>query len=320
MADLAYPKRPAFFAAKFVRKMIKMCVAQEHGQGVFTLLAIIAHTEDARQYIEPVTWWNEQLASVAGFANVKALDRQRQKAIDAGWLGYIAGGRSRPGKYWVMVPERYRNLDDRPTDEGADDDAADFCSPVTVQKTPNKVGNKPGGNRGDNREVTGEVTGREVGNKPGGNRATSLPIPNPDPNPIPPSPLYPPEGGREDALFQIDQKLIAWWNALPGVKHTSRRALTPAQRRLVEGWVVNGFDWEAVGKCFPLKVTEGRTGADGAWMPSLTWFLEEGHAEAILDGKYDFTIADKSKPSGRKAEPGQIHDPSKPAEVGVVHW
>lgn len=191
MADLAYPKRPAFFAAKFVRKMIKMCVAQEHGQGVFTLLAIIAHTEDARQYIEPVTWWNEQLASVAGFANVKALDRQRQKAIDAGWLGYIAGGKSRPGRYWVMVPERYQNLDDRPTDEGSDDDVADFCSPVTVQKTTNKVGNKPG----DNREVSGEQTGNKVGNKPGGNRATFLPNPNPNPVPDPEDPPNPPQGG-----------------------------------------------------------------------------------------------------------------------------
>lgn len=132
-------------------------------------------------------------------------------------------------------------------------------------------------------------------------------------------PVTPP-GDVSHELFQIDQKVVAWWNSLPGAKKTSRRALTPAQRRLVEGWVLSGFDWQSVGKCFPLKVTEGRTGADGAWMPSLTWFLEEGHAEAILDGKYDFTPADKSKPSGRKAEPGQIHDPSKPAEVGIVAW
>lgn len=138
---------------------------------------------------------------------------------------------------------------------------------------------------------------------------------------IPPvSPLPEPVAERQDALFQIDQKLIAWWNSLPGVKHTSRRALTPAQRRVVEGWVVNGFDWETIRAKFPLPVTAGRDGTDGAWLPSLSWFLEPGTAESVLDGKYDFTIADKSKPSGRKAEPGQIHDPSKPAEVGIVAW
>ena len=138
---------------------------------------------------------------------------------------------------------------------------------------------------------------------------------------IPPvSPLPEPVAERQDALFQIDQKLIAWWNSLPGVKHTSRRALTPAQRRVVEGWVVNGFDWETIRAKFPLPVTAGRDGTDGAWLPSLSWFLEPGTAESVLDGKYDFTLADKAKPSGRKPEPGQIHDPSKPAEVGIVHW
>lgn len=130
----------------------------------------------------------------------------------------------------------------------------------------------------------------------------------------------PASDAQQDQLFQIDQKVVAWWNELPGVKRTSRRALTPAQRRKVESWVTDGFDWKSVATHFPLKVTAGRDGKDGAWIPNLTWFLEEGHAEAILDGKYDFTIGANSKRPAREPERGQVYKPGEAQEVGIVSW
>lgn len=179
-----YPKRPSHFAHKAVRSMVKTCVAQEHGQGVFALLCVIAHTEDARHYTSAVTFWNEQLAAVTGFANVKAMDRQRAKAVESGWLVYIPGGNRVPGKYWVCIPPKFSDLDDNPSDEGAFAiEEAGVASNVQTSKTTNEVGNEPGMKWELNRDRSGNRTGIEVGNEPGMNRAPFYPIPNPIPNP-----------------------------------------------------------------------------------------------------------------------------------------
>lgn len=204
-----YPKRPAFFANKAVRAMVKTCVAQEHGQGVFSLLCVIAHTEDARHYTSPVTFWNEQLAAVAGFANVKAMDRQRTKAVESGWLVYIPGGNRTPGKYWVCIPPKFSDLDDNPSDEGAFAiEEAGTSNNVQTSNLTNEVGNEPGMKWESNRDRSGVRTGNEVGNEPGSNRAPFYPIPNP--NPVPKEPPLPPEGGsvakatRKNAITSLD--------------------------------------------------------------------------------------------------------------------
>ena len=177
-----YPKRPSHYAHKVVRAMVKTCVAQEHGQGVFLLVCVIAHTEDARHYTSAVTFWNEQLAHVTGFANVKAMDRQRAKAVDAGWLVYIPGGNRVPGKYWVAIPPKFSNLDDAASDEGPSYiEECEVHSPVQTSNLTNEVGNEPGMNR----DRSGNRTGIEVGSEPGLKWAPFNPIPNPVPLPVP---------------------------------------------------------------------------------------------------------------------------------------
>ncbi len=64
----AYPKRPKFFANQFIRLLTKKCVANELGPQAFTLLTVIAMTEDARGYTDPVTFYNGQLAHSQGWA------------------------------------------------------------------------------------------------------------------------------------------------------------------------------------------------------------------------------------------------------------
>lgn len=113
-----YPKRDSHFAHEYVRRMVKVCLANQLGQEVFTLLSIIAHTEDAAHYRRAVNWWNEQLMVVAGFTNVKAMERARAKAVKAGWLHYERGARSKPPCYWCTIPSEAEGLDDAPTDEG----------------------------------------------------------------------------------------------------------------------------------------------------------------------------------------------------------
>lgn len=115
---IAYPKRQKFFAHKFCRAMLKMCIANELGADVCWLLTVIAHTEDAGGYRKPVTFFNSQLASVCGFGSIDKLERARKKAISAGWLNYIPGRRDAAPRYFVVIPDRFSDLDDLPSDDG----------------------------------------------------------------------------------------------------------------------------------------------------------------------------------------------------------
>jgi hypothetical protein len=160
-----YPKREQFFVNKFARLIGRMCVANEIGSDACFLLLTIAHTEDAKRYRAPVTYFNEQLFPVCGFGSVKALDRARQRAIDAGWLCYQSGGKGKAGKYYVTIPERYESIPDG-------DAACDFPG-VSLDTSDQQTARQPP----DNRQTSGEETAREVAN--------ILPTPIPTPNPSP---------------------------------------------------------------------------------------------------------------------------------------
>lgn len=112
-----YPKRPRFFAFRFVRLMAKVCLANEIGAEACWLLAVIASTEDAGGYRKAVTFWNEQLFPLAGLGSVSALKRVREKLVESGWLHYEPGAKGRAAKYWVMIPDHLEGIDDGPTDE-----------------------------------------------------------------------------------------------------------------------------------------------------------------------------------------------------------
>lgn len=115
-----YPKRPSHFAHKFVRVLAKACIANELGSDVCWLLTVIAHTEDAGGYRKSVTFHNGQLAAICGFGSESKLKRARAKAIGAGWLRYTPGSRGGAPKYWVVVAEKFRGMDDLPSDERPD--------------------------------------------------------------------------------------------------------------------------------------------------------------------------------------------------------
>jgi hypothetical protein len=145
-----YPKRPKFFALKFVRLLTKKTVANELGPQAFTLLAVIAATEDARGYTDPVTFYNGQLYPLVGLGSEDALDRVRRKCIEAGWLHYTPGGRRLgPGRYWVDIPEQHIGTDDAPTDEPADERSL-------LRTGAEQTASKPRAKCGSNREQSAE--------------------------------------------------------------------------------------------------------------------------------------------------------------------
>lgn len=134
-----YPKRPRFFAHRFVRLIAKACLANEIGPEACWLLSVIAMTEDAKGYRDPVTFYNGQLLPFVGVNSVDTLDRARAKAVKAGWLHYQPGCNHTAGKYWVTIPERYADADDAPSDESADD----YIVRTGAEVKPIKTGFKP---------------------------------------------------------------------------------------------------------------------------------------------------------------------------------
>lgn len=129
-----YPKRPRFYANRVIRLMTKTTLAQTEGTNVFTLLAVIVMTEDARGYDGPVTFYNSQLAPLIGANSIDSLDRTRKKAVASGWLEYTPGFNRRPAAYRVVIPEAHRTADDAPTDEGKFRTGAEDCAEVTPVK------------------------------------------------------------------------------------------------------------------------------------------------------------------------------------------
>lgn len=234
-----YPKRPKFFAFKFVRLMAKVCLANEIGPEACWLLAIIAHTEDASGYRRPVTYFNGHLAPICGFATEKTLVAARNRAVKAGWLNYASGGTRRPGKYFVVVPTHAEGIDDGPIDEGE----VETSIPV-IQ----------GGNRGGNPTSIGVVILPQSGSNEGGNREVIgvvnlppfFPVPEPIPSPTPntgtaPSgadPISPP------SLFEDGE------GKPPDVKRADEQPPLPfASKEFAEAWA----DWMTYRKEAKLK-------------------------------------------------------------------
>ncbi len=158
-------QRPPYFANRVLRLAIKTALAQHCGTEGLALLSVIAMTEDARRYRSPVTFWNEQLLPLVGFAKWERLDRTRQSLIDAGWLIYEPGGRHRPGRYRVTIPPDLEAVADVPVDEGLILDPP-LDPPLDIPQ------------RESRRVSTGGTTGVSRG-------GTFLPVPEPSPIPKP---------------------------------------------------------------------------------------------------------------------------------------
>ncbi len=210
-----YPKRPAFFANKAIRAAIKTCVANEHGQDVFCLLCVVAHTEDAAHYRRPVTFYSGQLMPLIGILSESTFKRVRQRAVDSGWLVYIPGAKRKPASYFVTIPERAQGLDDLPTDEGItewSDDEQDSGSHSGSDSGSPMTHNPSGIDSGSN-------TGSPVTQNPSNIRPESVQnvdlmwtpiIPIPNPVPIPEETPLPPKGGvggkstKKNAITSLD--------------------------------------------------------------------------------------------------------------------
>lgn len=166
MTETSYPTRPPFFAMKFVRQLVKRCVANEHGAQVFTLLVTVVATEDSAKYQRPVTFYDTQLMPVLGANSRDTLYRIRNRAVTSGWLRYTAGRKGVPGTYWVTIPDGADGFTDAPVDENPEELRAD-----SVADLQQKAGRKPAESATESRQKAGRIS------------HTSLPMPFPIPEP-----------------------------------------------------------------------------------------------------------------------------------------
>ena len=167
MAD--YPQRDSFFAFKAQRQMILTSLPNEIGHAAFTLLVIISQTEDSARYKRAVTWYDEQLMPVAGFSTYKTLKSARDKAVESGWLHYEPGCKGVPGRYWITIPDAYKDIDDSELGFVP----SDFPFP-----TGKRIGQHNGRESGRELEENQEEERKKNG-------ATLIPSPSPIPDPVP---------------------------------------------------------------------------------------------------------------------------------------
>lgn len=105
------------YAQRFTRLLIKQAAAQSISVEAFALLTVVVATEDAKRYRGPVAFYNEQLMMLLGFGSKERLVKARERAIEAGWLHYQAGAKSRAGLYFVDIPKGLAGIPDNPVDE-----------------------------------------------------------------------------------------------------------------------------------------------------------------------------------------------------------
>jgi hypothetical protein len=171
-----YPKREAFFAHKFVRLMHKAAVAAEIGRDAFSLLVVVAHTEDAMRYRGAAKFWNSQLIETLGFTKWDQFDKARRKAIESGWLSYSGDGKRTSGEYFVTIPDGYEQISDTPIE-----DTCTLVNPENGYKQGYDDGYKEGMIEGIKRVQCGVQTGDEQGEP-------SIPMPLPSPSIYTPGP------------------------------------------------------------------------------------------------------------------------------------
>ncbi len=161
-----YPARPSHFAHRYTRLILRACAAQQIGADAVLLCITVVHTEDAKRYTAPPTFWNDQLSSQLGVSTSK-LVRIRRKAVESGWLVYHPGAKSRAATYFVTVPSEYRDLQDG--DISADSLDFPVQIPFQIEKECEQESEIPFQNE------------RESGRNPVGMRQTSIPTPTPNP-------------------------------------------------------------------------------------------------------------------------------------------
>ena len=259
-----YPARCKYFAHKLIRLMVRSCAAQDIGVDGFALVTVIVHTEDAKRYSGPVTFWNEQLMPLLGFNSWGQLDRARDKAIAAGWLHYESGGKRKVGRYWATVPLA---LDEIP------DGAVDCDYHAIIAKNDDNSVEEPRDKR--------DRTGGEPGENRGRSGEHSILVRVPSPNPKDTHSLT-----SEESTFHVNAGTVRQPQPLRLPQHAdtqrNREQLEAWQtvRQATHGQRTNAVAWDA-------EAMLHSSWSESAWFDALQFSTSKA-AKSLLDPASDF--------------------------------
>lgn len=159
----SYPRRPQYFAQRFIRLMVNTSAAQTIGADAFALLTVIVTTEDYLRYRKPVAFYNEQLMTALGIGSKERFNAARSRAIANGWLSYRKGRKRVAGLYFVCIPVELENIPDGSSDGSRESFRSEFVPQV------------------DGNHTFGSVSEPKADQKPNGNPASYIPSPIPNP-------------------------------------------------------------------------------------------------------------------------------------------
>jgi hypothetical protein len=106
-----YPKRPPFFALRFMAYAARSGIAHDIDPAGLAFLFVVALTEDRVRYRKPPRFWRDSLCELVG-VNRNRLTDLRKRLVDAGWLHYERRPGKRSGVYWVTCPGGDSVIDD----------------------------------------------------------------------------------------------------------------------------------------------------------------------------------------------------------------
>jgi hypothetical protein len=293
--DKGYPKREKFFAHRLVRILTKDAVANELGAEVCWLLTVVAMQEDSKRYRGAVTYYNGQLLPLCGFSSDKVLDRARAKAVKAGFLVYIPGGRRAAGKYWCTIPDTVKDVPDGPCDETAFETGMNGDSTAIETAVERPLNGGLGNHLGS--VETAVLRRSTFGSK--GDPSYLFPDPTPDPTPAPTpkkkEAIEAPLGDRwiEDAN-EWDARyaeFVRLWKSTKGVVAVHFHELPADMIRMFQA--VWSESWWVEAKKALEKLRDGPP--KSGTVIAMDTFLKSVTAGKINGGSYDWSRADRKR-------------------------
>jgi len=105
MSDYPTDRKSSGYAIRFIKALLNSDAIREFGTEAVLLAIFIASREDKLHYRRAPMFWRAELMDRFGNGSPKGFLRIRNAAIEAGLLHYTEATRTKPGKYWTLVPD-----------------------------------------------------------------------------------------------------------------------------------------------------------------------------------------------------------------------
>lgn len=104
---MEYPsdRKQSGYAIRYIKSLLSSDAIREHGSEAVLFAIFIASREDKLHYSKAPQFWRSELMDRFGNGSPKGFLRIRDAAIAAGLIYHVEATRTKPGKYWTLVPK-----------------------------------------------------------------------------------------------------------------------------------------------------------------------------------------------------------------------